>query len=188
MLRVGHVGMNLLVYAPVAFGLAWVGHVEPLAWGLAAMVLLATLPDVDLYVPVLSHRGITHTFAFAVLVGAILAGAGALLAHGESVRSAGLALAAFPDLPPTMAAGGAFGFGVGTLAVVGHLVGDAFTPMGVAPWQPLSDRRHSLGWFDADSSVTNGLWLGAGLALVVVGVVLGTLFRSGVIVVRPSGF
>ncbi len=185
--RDGHVGMNLLLYAPVAFGLAWVGMVTPLAWGLLGTVLLSTLPDVDLYTSWLTHRGVTHTALFALLVGALLGGAGALAASQGLGTSVGLSTVELADTRATVAGGG-FGFFVGAFAVVGHLAGDAFTPMGVAPWEPFSGRRHSLGWFDADSDVANRLWLGTGIVLFLLAVLVGTLLRTGVLVVGSTPF
>lgn len=184
--RDGHVGTNLILFSPFAFALAWLGLVTPLAWALLGVVLLSTLPDVDLHLPGVPHRGPTHTVFFVGLVAAILAGAGVLVASAGLATSAGLASASADLAVSRRVVGAAFGFGVGALAVGGHLVGDAFTPMGVAPWDPVSERRHSLDWFDADSDVANRLWLAMGVVLLFLGVLIGSLLRAGVIAVRPS--
>lgn len=186
--RMGHVGMNLLVYAPLAFGLAWLGLFTPLVAGLAVVVLLSTFPDIDLYVSALHHRGLTHTVKFAVMVGVLLGGAGALVAYLGYGTQAGLTVERVHRSHASVVAGGMFGFSVGALGVVGHLIGDAFTPQGITPLEPYSDYRFTFDAFDADSGLANGLWLGAGIVLLGLAVVVGSLLGTGVLVVRPSGF
>ncbi|MFB6069321.1 MAG: metal-dependent hydrolase [Halobacterium sp.] len=144
MYRKGHWGVSLLVFAPVGSVLLALGYGRLAVGGGAVMLWLAMLPDVDVEVPGLSHRGPTHTLAFAGLVGLAFGGAGFAVGTGLGLADrAGLA---------------AFGFGIGALTVVAHLVADALTPMGVAFLWPLSKRRFSLGVVTADSTVGN-YWL-----------------------------
>jgi len=143
--RTGHLGVSLLVFAPIGYLLVAGG--EPLA-ALAtggAMLWLAMLPDVDHRIPGVSHRGPTHSLLFAVLVGAAFAAAGALLADGIGV----LERAQFT----------AFGFFVGFIAVGAHLLGDVLTPAGVNLFWPWG-REFSLYLTRADNTLANyGLFL-----------------------------
>lgn len=157
MYRKGHWGVSLLLFAPVGSVLVSLGHQQLAFVGGAMMVWLSMLPDVDIRVPGLSHRGPTHTLAFALLVGVAFGGVGFALGTrlGPASR-VGLAT---------------FGVGLGVLTVVAHLVADALTPMGVAFFWPLSSRRFSFGLVRADSTVGNytlfvlGVFVTAALAV-----------------------
>jgi len=148
MYRNGHYGVALLVYAPVGFVLYASGDGALALGGGAVMVSLATLPDLDGRIPLLAHRGPTHSVVFALLVGAVVGALASLLHTG---------------LDPQVAGG--FGFAVGTLAVLAHLLADALTPMGVRPFWPVSDRSYTLSLSRAGNPVANWLLLVAGVAV-----------------------
>ncbi|MEF8856086.1 MAG: metal-dependent hydrolase [Haloplanus sp.] len=148
MYRRGHLGVSLLVFAPVGFALVLLGRPDLAVVGGAAMLWLAMLPDWDQRVPFLSHRGPTHTLAFALLVGAAGAGAGAGLA---TVLDGGRA-----TLVP-------FGFAIGALAILAHLLADALTPSGVPFLWPLSGRDVSVYLTRADNTLANYVLLAVGV-------------------------
>jgi len=146
--RRGHWGVSLLVFAPVGFVLVYVGRPDLAFLGGAAMLWLAMLPDWDHRVPFLSHRGPTHTLAFVLLVGAVGAGAGAGLA---TVLDGGRTTLV------------AFGFGIGALAILAHLLADALTPSGVPLLWPLSGRDFSVYLTRADNTLANYVLLAVGV-------------------------
>jgi len=159
MYRKGHLGVSLLVFAPVGYWLVRVG--EPAAAMLTGVVMLwlAMLPDVDHRLPVIEHRGVTHSLGFAALVGGLFAAVG--VAVGDMFRVAGLGL-------------GTFGFLLGVLTVGAHLVGDALTPAGIPLLWPLP-RTYSLSVTRADNTLANyglfvtGIVVTGGWVLVVFG-------------------
>lgn len=156
MYRPGHYGVALLAYAPVGALLVAAGF-ETVAFAGGALTLLLTpLPDYDQRVPLLSHRGPTHTVAFALLVGGALGAGGWLLAPAATGRTAAAA----------------FGFGVGVLAVGAHLLADVVTPAGIRPFWPLSSRQYSLGLARASHPVANYLLLAAGVLATAVALLL----------------
>ncbi|SNR49788.1 inner membrane protein [Halorubrum vacuolatum] len=139
--------MLLILYAPVLVVLLWM---ELYVFALLGLVLgmgLVMLPDKDQGIPLLPHRGFTHTIWFASLVGLGMALVGMILAPiliwiGVDVQIVVLFL----------------GF-VGVFSIVAHLFADAITPAGIRPYQPLSQRRHS-GRISANSFLGNWvLWL-----------------------------
>jgi len=148
MYRRGHWGVSLLVFAPVGFALVVLGRPDLAFVGGAAMLWLSTLPDVDHRVPGISHRGPTHTLAFALLVGAVGAGAGV-----------GLATVLDGSRPMLVA----FGFGIGTLGILAHLLADALTPAGIPFFWPLSGRDCSVYLTRADNTIANYVLLAVGV-------------------------
>lgn len=142
----GHVGIALLLYAPVASLLARRGRERTALLGLAGVLPLAVAPDVDLYVASLAHRGVTHTVWGVLACGAafalVVAARGRLASGGPS---------------PT------FGFLVGALAGAGHLLGDVVTPMGVRPLSPLLARGYTLDLVYASNAAANRGLLVAGV-------------------------
>jgi len=116
------------VYAPIGYLLLAVDPALAVPGG-AGAVGVARLPDYDLRVPFLEHRGVTHTLLFLGLVAAVLGGVGYAVAGGfgtDPVRTAGL--------------GGV----VAAVAVGSHLLVDALTPAGVPLLWPLSDETYSI--------------------------------------------
>ena len=160
--RQGHIGVGLLLYAPVAYAALSAGRSVLAVAGFAVMIWLAMLPDVDLRLPFVSHRGPTHTLGFAAVVG---------LACGAAGWFLGIELVGFE---PRLL--GPFGVGLGVLAVVAHLVADWLTPMGIAPFWPLSSARFSLGFARASSTLANGF-----LFVLGVGATAAVLWLAGMI-------
>ena len=109
--------MALLFYAPVGFVTAILTTLELAALGVMVPVGLAMFPDIDMKLPGVKHRGITHTVYFAAVVGLILGLGGISLGW-----SAG---------PLTTLILGLFGFLTGSMTILSHIVADALTPAGV---------------------------------------------------------
>lgn len=137
--REGHYGVNLAVYAPIAFVLVGLDLLQLALVGGGVMVALAMLPDYDQQIPFVKHRGITHTVWFALSVGAVIGVIGFLVGDG-AVQSLGY---------------GVFGFLVGTLSVVAHLLGDVLTPSGIRPLAPYDDRRVTFDLVKAKNPLAN---------------------------------
>ncbi len=150
--REGHHGFNALLYAPIALVTAFVVSVELAIVGAVLFVGLSSVPDFDRHfdknmnsnrsdlwtlVPI-KHRGFTHTVWFAGIAGAF----GVVL----SVVMA-------PQHPVEVTA--PFGFLMAFGGIIGHIIGDAFTPMGVRPFRPVKQTRYSLAWFKAKNPIAN---------------------------------
>lgn len=150
MYRTGHLGVSIAVYAPIGAGLLVVGADALAVFAGAVMCWFTMLPDVDHWLPIVPHRGPTHSLAFALLAGGVGAAAGTLAASQLGVVAAvGL---------------GAFGFVVGFTTVLAHLIADAMTPAGVPFLWPLSGRARSLYLWSADNPIANYGLLAGGIA------------------------
>lgn len=184
--RTGHLGAGLLIYAPAFAALLRVDSSVAGIIGLVIVLWTAPLPDIDLRLPGLAHRGPTHSVAFALVVGFIwtLFGwmAGEYLATTALPALAGVDLLATPlgwqhffeDLHTidrgslALIAGGS-----GLLGIVSHLLVDVITPAGIAPFWPVSSNRYSLGLCRSSNRVANSLLF-----------VLGTGAISIILIVR----
>ena len=130
MLREGHVGISLLLYAPVGYLLVRYASID-LALIVGGVVLLGgSTPDYDTKTRLVKHRGFTHTVWFAGLFGIVTAVAAYFVPN----------IFGFADfyaltMPEVALVGLAGSFGVMT-----HLAGDVITPMGVRPFDPISPR------------------------------------------------
>lgn len=146
--QTGHYGTALLVYAPVG-ALVYLVSPELALLGGGGVLLLATLPDSDLRVPFLSHRGPTHTLLFLLVVAGALGAAGWVVA-GQAGLTERSTLAAFAFL-------------VGVLGIGSHLLADVLTPMGIAPFWPVSSRNYTLRVTRASNPVANWVLLALGV-------------------------
>lgn len=155
MYQKGHVGVSMLVYLPIltasvvlapkSFGVV--------ATGWAVVVMLASLPDIDMRISFVKHRGFTHTVWFAGLVGAAFGAIGYFSGiHGLYPVSTQGEFAAF------LAFAGGF-------SVIAHLLGDVLTPTGVKPFSPLWNRKFTVNVTKAKNPASNLLLFGAGVVL-----------------------
>lgn len=142
----GHLGLALLVFAPFAYRFSRTGRGRRVGVGTLTVLLLATLPDVDGYVPGVVHRGITHTVWAALVVGALLALLGWRLHAG-----------------PARSRAARFAFLLGALSVLSHLLGDVLTPMGIRPFAPLVGSEYTLALVAARNPDANLAFLVAGV-------------------------
>ncbi|TKX80217.1 metal-dependent hydrolase [Halorubrum sp. SD626R] len=159
MYQKGHIGASLVVYAPFGFVLAALASMEAGAIVAAAVASTAMIPDLDMRVPFVKHRGITHTVWFALAVGAVFGVAGAILGLQRGVLGAVLF--------------GGVAFLFGALTVVSHLLADALTPMGIEPFAPVRDDHYTLDLFRAANPVANYALLGLGAVVAAGALVAG---------------
>ncbi|WP_101297825.1 metal-dependent hydrolase [Halegenticoccus soli] len=149
MYQLGHYGVSLVVYAPVGYLLVTRGY-PTLAFVTGAVMLgLAMLPDCDHRLPLLSHRGPTHSLLFAAAVGLAFAAAG---------RYLGAALPVETGVDLTV-----FGFFLGSLTVLAHLLADTLTPMGVNYLWPVSRKRYTISLTPAKKPAANYLLFALGV-------------------------
>ncbi|PSQ19693.1 metal-dependent hydrolase [Halobacteriales archaeon QS_8_69_26] len=179
----GHYGAALLAFAPLGFALTAAGAPGAALVVGVVTVGLAPLPDWDHRVPLLDHRGVTHTVAFALLVG-LVAGAVGLAVGGSGAgdtvlagSGGGLAGGSGGEIGPAPALG-AMGFVAGTLSMLTHLAADAVTPMGIAPLWPVSSRRYSLELVRSANPVANYLLLAVGVVVAGVTLYAGTVLAG----------
>ncbi|WP_254833122.1 metal-dependent hydrolase [Haloglomus salinum] len=145
----GHYGMALLVYAPVGYILVQADPFLAFVGG-AGVLALATLPDVDMDLPLVPHRGPTHSLLFLALVAGALGAVGYAVGQGSWQPLGG----------PTRAA--VFGAGIGVLGVGSHLFADMLTPAGVNLFWPLPADSFTFDIARADNTVANYALLGLG--------------------------
>lgn len=177
--REGHIGLGLLMYAPFAFVTAYYELYVTCLLGAVAIQYWSHFPDIDITLSFLTHRGITHTFGAAVAAGLVTATAGVGLLTTD-VLPATLFASDAVGVPTVVLVGG-YGFLIGFLGVNSHILGDAFTPMGVQPVVPLSDAEFSLSLFRAANETANRAFAKAGLYAFGGAFVLGIMLRIGVL-------
>jgi inner membrane protein len=161
MYQTGHYGAALLAYAPVGYLLlGW--RPELALVGGAGVLMLATLPDTDQRIPLVRHRGPTHSLLFLALVAGVLGAFGWFL--GESL------------LLGTQFELALFGALVGTIGVGSHLLADMLTPAGINLFWPLPFDPYSLYVTRADDTLANWVLLA-----------LGVFVTAGVLLVAAPG-
>lgn len=162
----GHVGAALFFYASVAFVVVAAGFTELALLGGVGVAGLSMVPDLDLRVPGIPHRGPTHTVWFALAVAAVLGVAGALVGASRGVVDA-VELAIF-------------GFVVGFITVGSHIAADALTPMGVRPFAPYRTNHYTYDVAKAANPVANYGLLAIGGVAALVAVGLGNAVANAV--------
>ncbi len=175
MLREGHLGIALLMYAPFAFVFILLGWFEIGILGLVFTLFGVGLPDGDTKLRIVKHRGFTHTIWFAFLVSFASMGFIATVPEVFGITT-------FATIGVTeIVIGGLFaGYGV-----ISHLVGDLITPHGIRPLHPVfprekinyevSDRKFSWELTKAKSDKANTLFLVVGSLSMVLATVGGAV-------------
>ena len=152
----GHVGVGLLLWSPIGTWLGLTG--EPLLGIVGAGIAAAfsTVPDIDEFLP-LSHRGITHSVVFVILIGIVVGLASITI--GWLLGSTSVAISAVVT-------------GAAVLSVAAHIAVDSLTPMGISPLVPFSDRHITFSLTPSKHPQINLGLLLAGVGSVVVGAVV----------------
>jgi inner membrane protein len=153
--------MSLLCWAPVG---AWLAVTESVLLSMAGLVVvlwLSMLPDYDYHLPLVSHRGSTHTIWFVLLFGAACAGVGFVVGSSAWV-------AILPGSETVLAVDRATGLAIvgaliGTVTVSAHIIADALTHAGVTPFWPVWRRELSFGVCRSPSRTANYTLLALGL-------------------------
>ena len=178
----GHYGTAMILYAPVVFVLMYL-QLYPLA-ALASIIIVGgtRIPDWDLRIPVVQHRGITHTFLFVAFFGLLIgtALAGGVLYGYEKLPEPFLLFGSGEVTGVTVVIAALFGFACGALSIIAHLLADFITPMGLQPLHPFSDARYSAQIVKAKNPVANALLFTSGMIAVIVAAAAG-IYLSGVL-------
>jgi inner membrane protein len=169
MYRKGHLGVSMLVFAPIGYALIEAGSPILAAITGGVVIWFAMLPDVDHRLPMIEHRGPTHSLLFAALIGAVGWAVGLGVERVVSL-SLDLGLGVDVGLPE-------IGFAIGALTVIAHLIGDTLTPAGVNYLWPLSTRTFSVSLARADNTLANSGLFGLGILVTAgwIGMALGVL-------------
>lgn len=154
--RPGHYGASLLGYAPLATALVAAGYSILAALGFGITLALAMVPDWDMRLPFIKHRGITHTVWTAIFIGAVIGWIAFILLDATA-----------PAVVTAWVTGA-----TATLSILSHIAADACTRMGVTPFAPLSSRRIKVPIYKlpliknprANNPIVNYLFLVSGLA------------------------
>jgi len=159
--QMGHWGAAFLFAAPAAFAtVAITGELYMAAPLVAFAVLFSRAPDIDQRIPLVSHRGVTHTLGFAFLLTTGAAGATSSILQYYSTTNLPVPREGLFILIP----GGVL------LGVMSHLAADMLTEgydYAVTPFWPISDWTYQLGIASASSVIWNtALLLCGGLAYI----------------------
>ncbi|WP_433634408.1 metal-dependent hydrolase [Halomicrococcus sp. NG-SE-24] len=184
--RHGHLGLALLVLAPIVYVLASSGQPALALLVAVGVITVEPRPDNDHWIPGLSHRGVSHSLTAAGIIGVICAGFGWLLGRyvtvplaewlaattaGIDTTSITVVIDQLAALDPATLTFAGFAVGVGGICV--HLAGDIITTSGIKPFLPFSRRRVSLSGLHADSTLANSvLFLAGTVAMATVGYML----------------
>jgi inner membrane protein len=126
----GHIGLGLITTAPLLYFISKTQSVSLIIGTLLLVGTVSPLPDIDLKIPLLKHRGMTHTVWYAIGVGVLFA-----------IATYTTNLSVFQSTVLTSGFYFVFGFSL----VGSHILGDVITPMGISPFQPFSTQKYSLG-------------------------------------------
>ncbi len=166
MYRKGHRGINMMLFAPVLFIMLILEFFLLGIIGFATVVYFASLPDIDLRMKFLTHRGFTHTISFGIFIGVIsfiIGLFGGIIAMNVGIVRTSLFNMIFIPL---------YGFFIGFFIVMGHIAGDIITPSGVRLFQKpkhipniriFSDKKYTFNLVPAKSTWANFGFLFLGL-------------------------
>lgn len=138
MLHAGHVGINTAIAAAFLYFTPDTYPIGLVVFSTAIIISLSSLPDIDQRIPLVTHRGITHSLTFGLIIGLII----------------GRAYAALPiDISGTTLI--VYGVLTGISGIAGHLIGDFLTPHGIKPFQPFINTKITLNLVKANNTIVN---------------------------------
>lgn len=150
--RKGHIGLALLVSAPFALIIGILLNPRWCVLLVGAALFADRIPDKDQQLPIISHRGITHTVPFGIVASVGLAAFFTAIATITQPSSAfGVGIVENVTNNFGLFAISLLGFSLGFAA---HLIGDMLIKAydyAVTPYWPFSSKPVALGWADAES-------------------------------------
>lgn len=161
--RLGHYGAALIGYAPIGFIAAVLVGLELAIVGGGVAIALSMVPDWDIRIPGVKHRGVTHTVHFAIVVGGVVGIVGLLLGLQAGI-AVGIVL-------------GLFGFVVGAVSIGSHIAADALTPAGVDPF--MTGETISYDVTRAANPIANYALLVLGIGVTIAAMAGASVLRSG---------
>jgi inner membrane protein len=166
MYRAGHYGAALIAASPLAFALTYFHQPFVAVASVITMLALTRIPDWDMWLPGVSHRGITHTIVFTIFIGGLMAVTFPALLY--VFRSPLMSYLPVTLEPATYVSAAGLGFLTGALAILAHLAADIITPRGIHPFLPHDSTRYTLDLVPARSPSGNALLQLVGLVCIVV--------------------
>ncbi|UPM43585.1 metal-dependent hydrolase [Halocatena salina] len=147
--RHGHVGLNLLVFTPIAYYLIRSNRVALVVFGLLGLLMVEPLVDLDRLIPGVEHRGTSHSL-FAALVVGVVCGVSVYVFSGYLITSLTKVTFGQPVIvsgsteqsPFNLTRNAQIGFVIGSGSVLLHLLGDSLTAS-VRPLLPFARSQHS---------------------------------------------
>jgi len=168
MYKNGHFGVTLLLYSPVLVLLRFYSSIDIGLVGLLIALIITPLPDQDLNISYLRHRGFTHTVYFSVLLGLIAVVLFAIVSQIIYIQ--------FEYSVPRRNDIFVFIFINTMFGILSHIIGDSLTPMGVKPFRlpskyleslPISwNAKFTLNLCKASNKTANSVLFTSGLILV----------------------
>lgn len=159
MYRAGHIGIALVVYCPIASVILYKRWYTGFLTGGVLFLMMAIAPDVDTVISTLEHRGITHTIPGAIIAGLVTANATRQLLATEFLNRPPRSISSEWTHKYTVTM---YGFLLGFLGVLIHVLTDFLTPMGVSLFYPITDVKLSVSLFYAANPEINAVFLETG--------------------------
>lgn len=129
MYKSGHMGINMILFAPILFIMMSFEYIFISIFGLIIITYFASLPDIDLKYQFLTHRGFTHTYLFGLFIGLISSSLFTII-NVLSINSGIIEPSIFNMIGIPI-----WGFFIGLFTVMGHIIGDVITPAGIRPFK-----------------------------------------------------
>mgnify|MGYP006275667073 CR=1 FL=1 len=184
MYKTGHYGTALLAYAPIALFLTYTEQYLPLLLGWFIVISVTRIPDWDMWLPI-PHRGPTHTVWFALFMGLLVAGfvAGIIYLVGDIYST----FIGYEPNTYTIVGAALFGFSMGVLSILAHLLGDIITPTGIRPFaiRGRMTKRYRFVVARAANELANDAIFTLGFVLLIGAVVLGA-YLNGTLPALPT--
>lgn len=157
----GHYGTAMLLYSPILFIFTTQGFILIGLTGLFTVFILSRIPDVDYYIPFITHRGVTHTVWFAILIGFLVSipfdSMGSIYMFDERIS---YRLIVFVH---------------GLFSIITHLIGDSLTPTGVRPFMPFKMTNYSLALVKSNDYIWNIVFLIIGALSTILAIFVGRI-------------
>lgn len=178
MYKTGHMGTNALIYSPVLFVLVLLDYTAIGVVGLFVTSQMASIPDIDLRSNIFKHRGFTHTFTFATIIGIIFS----IITIPILILLfyLGVLNLTYGNVAITLIGSNILGF----ITITNHILADAITPAGVRPFQKppmlpnmsiFSDKRYTFDIVYAKNKMANSALLIGGSLCNMIAIYVGTV-------------
>ncbi len=151
----GHIGINALLYSPIAFALSYYGYIQYAIAGGILIWFFSGIPDIDQKIPNVTHRGpVTHSVFSAI---------------GASILTTAPLFTITQNTTTLL-----FAAGISAFIILGHMIGDVITPAGIKPFAPYKDYEANIVVCKAKNPIANLGFFAFGFLSLVLSIAYGS--------------
>lgn len=135
--KLGHHGISAIATSPIVLWLIYTNNNLLALFAILTTLFTANIPDWDLKIPLMTHRGVSHTIWVPFIIGGMITGISYSVNGTIGIFTTVIMLTTF-------------------VSITSHIVSDTLTPSGAKLFYPIKDKVYTYNMVYSANSIVNG--------------------------------